>query len=38
VRRLGQTFECIATTHSTTKPATETKTPFVVTVRRTRAS
>jgi len=29
----GQTFECIATTHSTTKPSTELKTPFVVTVQ-----
>ncbi len=29
----GQTFECIATTHTTTKPPTETKTPFVVTVQ-----
>jgi len=29
----GQTFECIATSHSTTNPPTESKTPFVVTVQ-----
>jgi hypothetical protein len=29
----GQTFECIATSHSTTKPSTESKTPFLVTVQ-----
>jgi len=29
----GQTFECIATSHSTTKPSTESKTPFIVTVQ-----
>ena len=29
----GQTFECIATSHSTTKPSTELKTPFIVTIQ-----
>lgn len=29
----GRTFECIATSHSTTKPSVETKTPFLVTVQ-----
>jgi hypothetical protein len=32
-QELGKVFECIATTHSTTKPSVEGRTPFVVTIK-----
>jgi hypothetical protein len=32
-QEVGKTFECTATGHSTKKPFTETKTPFVVTIQ-----